>query len=44
MPDQILNKPGMLTPEELVEMRKHPGYGRDVIVHAEDATPASTTT
>ena len=36
MPDHILHKPGQLTPEELVEMRKHPGYGRDVIVHAED--------
>jgi HD-GYP domain-containing protein (c-di-GMP phosphodiesterase class II) len=36
VPDQILNKPGVLTPEEFVEMRKHPGYGRDVIVHAED--------
>ena len=36
VPDHILHKPGALTPEELVEMRKHPGYGRDVIVHAED--------
>ncbi len=36
VPDHILHKPGPLTPEELVEMRKHPGYGRDVIVHAED--------
>ena len=36
VPDQILNKPAQLTPEELVEMRKHPGYGRDVIVHAEE--------
>jgi adenylate cyclase len=36
VPDHILHKPGLLTPEELVEMRKHPGYGRDVIVHAED--------
>ena len=36
MPDHILHKPGPLTPEEFVEMRKHPGYGRDVIVHAED--------
>jgi CHASE2 domain-containing sensor protein len=35
VPDQILHKPGQLTPEELVEMRRHPGYGRDVIVHAE---------
>jgi len=36
VPDHILHKPGPLTPEELVEMRKHPGYGRDVIVHAEE--------
>ena len=36
VPDHILHKPGALTPDELVEMRKHPGYGRDVIVHAED--------
>jgi putative two-component system response regulator len=36
VPDHILHKPSALTPDELVEMRKHPGYGRDVIVHAED--------
>jgi cyclic di-GMP phosphodiesterase len=36
VPDHILHKPGALTPEEFVEMKKHPGYGRDVIVHAED--------
>jgi HD-GYP domain-containing protein (c-di-GMP phosphodiesterase class II) len=35
VPDQILHKPGLLTPEEFAEMRRHPGYGRDVIVHAE---------
>jgi HD-GYP domain-containing protein (c-di-GMP phosphodiesterase class II) len=33
--DHILNKPGALTPEELVEMRKHPALGRDVILKAE---------
>jgi response regulator RpfG family c-di-GMP phosphodiesterase len=37
VPDHILHKPGPLTPDELVEMRKHPGYGRDVIIHAEDS-------
>jgi HD-GYP domain-containing protein (c-di-GMP phosphodiesterase class II) len=37
VPDQILHKPGQLTAEEFAEMRKHPGYGRDVIVHAEDS-------
>jgi adenylate cyclase len=35
VPDRLLNKPGALTPDELLEMRKHPGHGRDVIEHAE---------
>jgi response regulator RpfG family c-di-GMP phosphodiesterase len=35
VPDRLLNKPSQLTAEELVEMQKHPGYGRDVIVHAQ---------
>ena len=35
IPDHILNKPGALTAEELVEMRKHPELGRDVILKAE---------
>ncbi len=35
VPDSILNKPGRLTPEELAEMRRHPVYGRDVILKAE---------
>ncbi|HEX5107835.1 MAG TPA: CHASE2 domain-containing protein [Vicinamibacterales bacterium] len=35
VPDSVLNKPGALTPEELVEMRKHPVHGRDVIVNAQ---------
>jgi adenylate cyclase len=35
VPDAILNKPGRLTPEELVEMRRHPVHGRDVIVNAQ---------
>ena len=35
VPDRVLNKPGALTPEELVEMRKHPTHGRDVILKAE---------
>jgi adenylate cyclase len=37
VPDRLLNKPGPLTPEELVEMRRHPAHGRDVIVNAERA-------
>ena len=35
VPDSILNKPGALTAEELSEMRRHPIYGRDVILNAE---------
>jgi len=35
VPDAVLNKPGDLTPEERAEMRRHPEYGRDVIVKAE---------
>jgi adenylate cyclase len=35
VPDRLLNKPGALTADEMTEMRKHPAYGRDVIVHAE---------
>jgi putative two-component system response regulator len=35
VPDRLLHKPGALTADELVEMRKHPAHGRDVIVHAE---------
>jgi response regulator RpfG family c-di-GMP phosphodiesterase len=35
VPDRLLNKPGSLTPEELEEMRRHPSYGRDVIVRAQ---------
>jgi CHASE2 domain-containing sensor protein len=35
VPDQLLNKPGDLTADELAEMRKHPAHGRDVIVNAQ---------
>jgi adenylate cyclase len=35
VPDRILNKPGLLTPEERSEMQQHPRYGRDVIDEAE---------
>jgi adenylate cyclase len=37
VPDRVLNKPGRLTPEELVEMHKHPDHGRAVIENAERA-------
>jgi adenylate cyclase len=35
VPDRILNKPGALTPDETVEMRRHPELGLAVIVRAE---------
>jgi adenylate cyclase len=35
VPDHLLNKPGQLTPEEYVEMQKHPVYGLDVINNAQ---------
>ena len=35
VPDQLLRKPGMLSADELAEIRKHPVYGRDVIVNAQ---------
>ncbi len=35
VPDQLLRKPGPLTADELIELRKHPTYGRDVILKAE---------
>jgi putative two-component system response regulator len=38
VPDAVLNKPGALSPEELAEMRRHPIYGRDVIIRAERET------
>ena len=35
VPDRVLNKPGPLTPDEALEMRRHPELGRDVIIRAE---------
>jgi adenylate cyclase len=35
IPDHILNKPGALTADEMVEMRKHPVLGHEVILKAE---------
>ena len=37
VPDRVLNKPSALTPEELIEMRQHPRYGREVIEQAQRA-------
>lgn len=36
VPDAILNKPGKLTPEEWVEMKKHPQYGADILKDSEN--------
>jgi HD-GYP domain-containing protein (c-di-GMP phosphodiesterase class II) len=33
--DRVLGKPGALTDDEVVEMRKHPIFGRDVIARAQ---------
>jgi HD-GYP domain-containing protein (c-di-GMP phosphodiesterase class II) len=33
--DRVLGKPGALTHDEVVEMRKHPIFGRDVIARAQ---------
>jgi len=35
VPDRLLHKPGVLTAEELEEMRKHPRHGRDIILKTE---------
>ena len=38
IPDRLLNKPGRLTPDEILEMRNHPAYGLEVILQAEKRT------
>ena len=35
IPDHVLNKPGPLTADEQVEIRRHPSLGRDVLMKAE---------
>ncbi len=35
LPDRLLHKPGGLTSDEFAEIKKHPAYGREVIVNAE---------
>ena len=40
VPDQILLKPGRLTPEEFEEMKQHTIYGRDTIIAAEKNMPS----
>ena len=38
VPDSILNKPGRLTPEEYVEMQKHPLHGAQILGNIQSAT------
>ena len=40
MPDQLLNKPGVLTSDEFREMKKHPAYGLNVITTAQQRAGA----
>jgi adenylate cyclase len=41
VPDQLLNKPAGLTPDEFREMRKHPTYGLQVITTAQQRAGAA---
>lgn len=34
-PEQVLNKPGRLTREEMEEMKKHPVHGRDILLSSD---------
>ena len=38
VPDSILNKPGRLTPEEYLEMQKHPLHGAQILGNIQSAT------
>jgi HD-GYP domain-containing protein (c-di-GMP phosphodiesterase class II) len=40
VPDAILNKPGKLTDEEFVEMRRHPGHGAAMLANIQSAKVA----
>ena len=40
VPDQLLNKPGVLTSDEFREMKKHPAYGLNVITTAQQRAGA----
>lgn len=41
VPDAVLNKPGRLTEDEFVQMRKHVGYSRDILQQAEGISDIS---
>ena len=39
MPDEILNKPGKLTPEEFEVIKKHPVYSYDILLNSGETNP-----
>jgi HD-GYP domain-containing protein (c-di-GMP phosphodiesterase class II) len=41
IPDNILNKPGKLTPEELAEIQKHAQFGYDILKKCNDISSVS---
>jgi adenylate cyclase len=41
VPDAILNKPGPLSPDEIAEMRRHPGFGHATLQKAEELAGAA---
>lgn len=43
VPDEILNKPGALTPDEFTIMKKHTTYGFDLIRSSKDLEPIHAT-
>lgn len=44
IPDHIINKPGDLTNEELLEIRKHTTYGYDLVRLSNEISPAAACT
>lgn len=44
LPDHILNKPGALTVEEMLEIRKHATYGYDLVRLSNEVSPAAACT
>ncbi len=43
VPDNVLLKPGKLTDEEFETMKRHAEWGRDALVHAQEALGGTTT-
>jgi len=38
VPDEIINKPDNLSPEEFDEIKKHPGYGKEIVENIDGIT------